>query len=128
MSMSAHSTQESLTYFFTGDALTGRPVAWEVSLHTDNPGQYGGDYEVYDAAYTRQSVTFALDTGGSVAAVANAAPVVFPAALVPYEVSHIVVWGDGQALDVQRLVTNKTIGVGVQAQFATGDIQIGGSQ
>ena len=127
MSMSPSALNQSLLYFLTEEVVAPRPTEWEVSLHTGDPGPNGTDNEVDDSAYARRPVEFVVDDSDPEAPFAtNSIDVVFAAAVGAYVVTHVVVWGDSAVLDVQQLVAARTVGVGGQAQFAEGDILIGG--
>lgn len=129
MSMSPAITQDSLSYYFTFGAATTRPAAWNVSLHTGEPGTAGTANEVTDTAYFRQSTTFTLDTSDAgYPLVANADGINYPAAATGYTATHVVIWDttSNRPLAIQRLVTSKVIPVGGPAQFSPGELIIGG--
>lgn len=130
MSMSPFATLDSLTYYFTAGSPATRPVAWEVSLHTGDPGSDGSANEVADAGYAREPATFATDnTDPDLPFADNTGLIQFGAAVTGYTASYVVVWsGAGNPLSIQRLVADKVIGVGVQAEFAVGELIIGGAQ
>lgn len=127
MGMSRTVTEDSLTYYLTGESVLPRPTAWEMSLHTGAPGVDGLDNEVEDAAYERQGITFEVDytaTGDPFAQ--NDGMVVFPLADSGYTVTHIALWSDAGTLIVtQPLRTPKVIATAEQAQVAPGEIKIG---
>ncbi|WP_024647734.1 phage tail fiber protein [Pseudomonas syringae] len=129
MSMSSAALLDSLSYYFTSATVGSRPAAWAVSLHTAAPGDAGTGSEVTDSAYARQSATFALNTAdASAALVFNTANIAFAAASTGYTATHAVVWDvtNSRPLVVQRLVTDKVIAAGEQAQFSPGELKIGG--
>lgn len=129
MSMSPAILLDSLGYYFTGATVGSRPTSWSVSLHTAAPGNSGTGSEVGDSAYARQPATFALNTADSAAALAfNTANIAFAAAATGYTATHAVVWdvNNNRPLVVQRLATDKVIAAGEQAQFAPGELKIGG--
>ena len=129
MSMSPIAAQESLAYYFTGLASSPRPTSWNVSLHTGAPGNSGTANEVTDSAYARQSAVFALNIVDSAfPLVANSANIAYANAATSYTATHVVVWDNtnGQPLVIQRLVTDKVVAAGSPAQFATGELIIGG--
>lgn len=130
MSMSAFATLDSLTYYFTAIAPAARPTSWEVSLHTGDPGVDGTANEVADAGYAREPGIFAVDnTDPTLPFVDNTGLIQFGAAVTGYTATHVVVWSNaGNPLSIQRLTADKVIGVGVEAQFAVGELIIGGAQ
>lgn len=129
MAMSADATADSLRYYFTADSVSSRPATWEVALHTGAPGLNGEDNEVADSAYARQSGAFAVDVTDPDAPFAdNTGLITYPAAVAAYTVTHISIHATGgDCLAVLRLVVDKAIDVGVQAQFAVGEIILGGT-
>ncbi|MBD1554768.1 phage tail fiber protein [Pseudomonas typographi] len=126
MSMSSQVITDSLTYYLTTGAPMTRPVDWQVSLHTADPGT-GSSNEVTDSGYSRQDATFALD--GTSQNVANQADLVFGTAASGFTVTHVVVWDktNSIALVIQRLSTSKAVAAGAQALTAAGELKIGGS-
>jgi hypothetical protein len=127
--MSPALTLDSLTYYLTSSSVPARPTAWVVSLHTAAPGNSGVANEVTDASYARQPVGFALDVSDASAPVAsNASAVYFAAASSGYTAAYAVVWDASRnvPLVIQRLVTDKVIATGEQAQFSPGELKIGG--
>lgn len=129
MAMSADATADSLKYYFTAGAVATRPSAREVALHTADPGPNGGSNEVVDAGYARQTATFSVDETDPDAPFAeNTGVITYPAAVTGFTVTHISIHATGgDCLAVMRLVADKVIGVGAQAQFAIGEIIIGGT-
>lgn len=129
MAMSADATADSLKYYFTAVSVATRPSAWQVALHTADPGVNGADNEVADAAYVRQSGTFSVDVTDPDAPFAeNTGIITYPAAVAAYTVTHISIHATGgDCLAVMRLVADKSIAIGAQAQFAIGEIIIGGT-
>ena len=123
MPMSQSVTTDSLNYYLTSSSVPARPTAWTVSLHTGDPGAAGTANEVTDSAYARQNITFSVT--GQVAA--NTSLVTFPAAVLAYNVSYVVVWGGATPVVVQALRTIKSIAPGVQATIAAGELTVGGS-
>jgi hypothetical protein len=129
MSMSPITAQESLGYFFTGVAAAARPTAWTVSLHTAAPGNAGTANEVTDSAYARRPAAFALNTtDAAFPLVANTANIAYASAATGYTATHAVVWDttNNRPLVIQRLATDKVVPAGSPAQFATGELIIGG--
>jgi hypothetical protein len=129
MSMSPVTAQESLGYFFTGAGIAARPAGWSVSLHTGDPGNTGTANEVSDSAYARQPATFALNTADAgFPLVANTASIAYANAATGYTATHVVVWDttNNRPLVIQRLVTDKVVAAGSPAQFAAGELIIGG--
>ncbi|MCD5994149.1 hypothetical protein KDX38_11030 [Pseudomonas sp. CDFA 602] len=129
MSMSHAALLDSLSYYFTSSTVGSRPVAWVVSLHTAAPGDSGTASEVADANYARQPSTFALNTSdASAALVFNTANIAFAAAATGYTAAYAVVWDttNNRPLVIQRLITDKVIAAGEQAQFSPGELKIGG--
>ncbi len=122
MPMSQSATSDSLKYYLTNVSVLSRPVAWTVSLHTGDPGAGGTANEVGDSGYARQSIGFTVV--GQVAS--NTATVTFPAAVLAYNVTHVVVWGGANPLVIQALRTTKSIAPGVQATIAAGELTVGG--
>lgn len=129
MAMSAFAAQDTLKYNFTASSVAARPTSWTVSLHVGDPGTAGTANEVTDSGYARKAVTFVLDnTNPALPFVKNTALLQFGIAAVSYTVTHVVVWSNaGNPLSIQRLVADKVIGVGVQAEFAVGELIIGGA-
>lgn len=123
MPMSQGITTDSLKYYLTADAVAARPVAWTISLHAGDPGADGTANEVTDSGYVRQSIAFTVV--GQVAS--NTATVTFPAAVLAYNVTHVVVWGGSSPQVIQALRTTKSIAPGVQATIAAGELTVGGS-
>lgn len=123
MPMSQGTTSDSLKYYLTATAVAARPTTWTVSLHTGDPGVAGTANEVTDSAYARQSIAFSVV--GQVAS--NTATVTFPAAVLAYNVTHVVVWGGSSPQVIQALRTTKSIAPGVQATIAAGELTVGGS-
>ena len=125
--MSALVTKDSLTYYLTDGTVLDRPIAWEISLHTDAPGYEGLDNEVDDVDYVRQAITFVLDeTDPERPFVENTALIEFPEAVVDYTVTHIVVWDSlGNIQTIQSLREPKIILATEQAQIAAGEIKVG---
>lgn len=70
--------QETLTYWFTTDAMGDRPTSWEVALHSGDPGT-GDDNELTDANYAREAATFEVVADGDGYIARNDADIVFPA-------------------------------------------------
>lgn len=70
--------QETLTYWFTDDAMGTRPTEWYVALHSGDPGT-GADNELTDANYARQPVVFEVVPDGDGYVARNVADLVFPA-------------------------------------------------
>lgn len=129
MSMSPAASLASLTRYFTSSADQARPSAWAVSLHTGAPGNNGVDNEVTDSGYARQSAQFQIDNSDPVGPTAvNSATIAFPVAQAGYTATHVVVWDatNNQPLAIQRLVTDKIIAGGQQAQFTPSQLKIGG--
>jgi len=127
MGMSALLTEDSLTYYLTAGSVITRPVAWEISLHSDDPGVDGTGNEITDANYARQSIDFVVDTTDPAAPFAeNDVLVEYPVADADYSVTHIVIWDSlGNILVPQPLRVPKTILATEQAQIAAGEIKIG---
>lgn len=122
MGMSKLLTEDSLKYYLTDEAVMARPVGWELSLHTGDPGVDGTANEVTDSAYARQSIVFSVTD----AVAENSAEIIFPAAAASYTVSHICVWDDtGSLLVSQMLRAPKTIAASGTAYVAQGEIRIG---
>ena len=129
MSMSPAITLDSLRYYLTSSSVSPRPSAWAVSLHTGAPGNAGAANEVTDPNYARQSVGFIVDNVDASAPFAsNASTVTFAAAGTGYTAAYAVVWSvsNNIPLVIQRLVTDKVIAAGEQAQFSPGELKIGG--
>ncbi|MGS0735571.1 phage tail fiber protein [Pseudomonas sp. GG8] len=128
--MSPDLIASSLAYYFTADASVPRPSAWQLSLHTATPGGNGTANEVTDSAYARQSVTFSdPDLANPLfPLVSNSALVSFPAASSSYTATHVVVWDVTRSapLVIQRLIADKAVPIGSQAQLAIGELKIGG--
>lgn len=58
MAAPLYGSKEYIDYFFTNDVgVELRPDAWEIALHTGDPGT-GDDNEVSEVGYVRQDVTF----------------------------------------------------------------------
>ena len=129
MAMSALATADSLKYYFTASSVATRPSARQVALHTAYPGVNGASNEVTDGTYARQTATFTLDaTDPDAPFVKNSALITYPAADTGFTVTHISIHAvGGDCLAVMRLVADKVIGAGDQAQFAIGEIIIGGT-
>ena len=126
MAMSKALLEGTLTRYLTTGTPETRPTAWEISLHTGDPGDDGLDNEVSDTADVRQAVSMTV-TGGAEPKASNAAIVAFPAAATGFAVTHVVIWGDGtMPLDIQQLRTSRVIAVGEPATFAVGEYTIGG--
>lgn len=127
MGMSKLLTSDSLKYYLTGESVMTRPTGWELSLHTDDPGEDGLDNEVGDATYERQSVSFEMETSAFGEPYAqNDSLVAFPPADAAYTVTHMVVWDtSGTVLVIQPLRVARTIAATEQAQVAPGEIKIG---
>lgn len=129
MSMSPALTLDSLKRYLTASQETTRPTGWAVSLHTGAPGNGGTANEVTDFAYARQPVVFSVDDSDASAPVAsNLSTIIFAAASTGYTAAYAVVWDtdNNRPLVIQRLVTDKVIGSGEQAQFSPGELKIGG--
>lgn len=127
MAMSPDIFADSLTYYLTTGSPITRPTAWTVSLHTAAPGSDGTANEVGDSGYARLSVTFTLDVSDPDAPfVSNSALLAFGAAVAAYTVTHVVVWGDTTPVVIEALRTEKVINIGEQAQFAIGELVVGG--
>lgn len=129
MSMSPSLLTSSLSYYLTVDSPAPRPEAWQLSLHTGAPGSNGFGNEVTDSTYLRQAVTFLIDTSDSEFPLAsNDTLVEFPAAGEGFTATYLVAWDvtNGVPLVIQRLASDKVIGVGVQAQLAISELKIGG--
>lgn len=128
MAMSPAVLADSLAYYLTTDSPITRPTAWTLSLHTAAPGSDGTANEVTDSGYARESASFVVDVSDPDAPFAeNDALVTFDAAVVAYTVTHVVVWGDSTPLVIQALQTDKVINIGEQAQFAIGELVVGGA-
>lgn len=127
MGMSALLTEDSLTYYLTTGSVITRPVAWEISLHSADPGVDGTANEVTDANYERQAIDFTVDiTDPDVPFAENDALIEYPAADANYDVTHIVIWDSlGNVLVPQPLRVPKTVLATEQAQIAAGEIKIG---
>lgn len=129
MSMAPVTTQDSLTYYFATEAVVSRPSAWQVSLHTGNPGTDGSANEVTDTGYARRPATFAVNATDATAPQAqNSATIAFANAVDGYTVTYVVIWdaSNGRPLAIQRLVTDKAIPSGSPAQFLPGELIVGG--
>lgn len=125
MSMTLFAKNETLGYAFTALTLETRPVSWEVSLHTGDPGNTGAN-EVTDAAYVRQAVVFELDDVAG--AVSNDAEIVFPAAAAEYTFTYVaVVDNAGNFWCKQLLSAPRVIAIAGSARIATGELLIGGN-
>lgn len=123
MAMSDYTTEDSLKYHLTAGAVGTRPTAWELSLHTGDPGTDGTANEVADSGYARQTIAFTV-TGP---AAENSALVTFPAAVEGFTATHLVVWGDSDPRIIQALKTPKVIAIGNSATLAAGELTVGGS-
>ncbi len=127
MSMSPYTLEQSLRYYLTASTVNARPTTWEISLHSGDPGPDAANNEIAYAGYARQSASFSVDvTDPDAAFAANSALIEFPVSATPYTVTHVAVWGGADALVIQQLNSSKTITAGVKAQFAPGEITIGG--
>jgi hypothetical protein len=125
MAMSKALLEDTLTRYLTTGTPDTRPTAWEISLHTGDPGDDGLDNEVGDTAYVRQAVSMSVSSLDPKAS--NSAVVSFPAAAEGFTATHVVIWGDGtMPLDIQQLRTSRVIAVGETATFAVGEYTIGG--
>lgn len=127
MAMTPAVLTDSLEYYLTGDVPITRPTAWTVSLHSGPPGGDGSADEITDAGYARLSATFAVDTSVPTAPfAANDTLLAFGVVDASYTVTHVVVWGDTTPLVVQALRTPRVLAIGEQAQFAIGELNVGG--
>lgn len=129
MAMSPALTLDSLKRYLTMSQDSARPTSWAVSLHTGAPGNAGVANEVSDSAYARQPVVFEVDESDSSAPVAsNLSTIAYGAASSGYTAAYAVVWDvdNNKPLVIQRLVTEKVIASGEQAQFSPGELKIGG--
>ena len=90
MSVTTYSSEQIVKALFSTSTLT-RPTAWNVSLHTADPGRTGAN-EVADANYARQSVTFTVQQNGNLWQAITAAAVSFPGANAQFTVTHVGVF------------------------------------
>lgn len=130
MGMSRLLTEDSLKYYLTSDAVMARPVGWELSLHSGDPGDDGDYNEVDDSTYERQPIQFEVGVSGYGYPLAqNTTAVEFPEAGEGYEVTHIVVWDTtGAMLLSQSLREPRVVPEGGQVMVASGEIKIGAIQ
>jgi hypothetical protein len=130
MSMSADLIAQSLAYYLTTGTVAARPTSLQISLHGGPPDSAGAANEITDSAYVRRSITFGAPSlaNPDYPITSNSAPIQFPAAAAGYTVTHVVIWDQarGTPLVIQRLLADKTVPTGTQAQIATGEIKVGG--
>jgi len=117
--MSFTDTSETmlLNWMFTDASAPSRPTAWQVSLHTGDPGETGLTAEVLvsaDADYTRKAITFADSVAGS-SCLSELAVTHTPASgATAYTVTHVTVHATAPdavalisgALQVPQLIDN----------------------
>lgn len=132
MSASDFSEDLAVRFLFTADVLTTRPTTWFVSLHTADPTEVTGLFEVtnpgIDTNYARVSATFVVTvTPGQVK---NSVTVTFPAAAAvapSYTVTHFGIFSaltGGNFLGRAQLDVAKVVVDGTQLSFAINDLTI----
>jgi hypothetical protein len=117
-SVSTYLQTQWMTYAFSTAAVSARPTAWQVHLHTGDPTQAGNANEVttaLDSAYVRQAATFTITTGQA----ANTAAITFPVTATSYTVSYITVWDSAgtNCYYIGPLSVAKTLAVGDTLSF-----------
>jgi hypothetical protein len=100
------------------------PSARYLALFTSAPTSQGGGTECVDANYVRQSIgTFNAATNADPAAGTNAAAVTFPAMAASQTIAAVGIYDAATGGNLLFwVVTSFTAGVGVQVQFAAGEI------
>lgn len=124
-----HFSEQSIKYFFTGDVVGPRPNAWEVSLHTSDPGS-GADHEVVDGAYQRQPVVMDASDEGDHWEARSTSDVEFPpaGAGASYTVTHFTICdaGSGDPLATGALPVPIPVVESGVITFAIGDLIVRG--
>lgn len=127
MSMTNACEELVLTWLLTTTAVT-RPVDWELSLHTADPGEAGTANEVgtgVDADYARQPLTFDDPVANS-GRVRSDLTATFTAAsdATTHYVTHAVIWDmtNAVALYVGELNPPRTRVANQDTTFAVGDV------
>lgn len=92
MAAPKYGSEQYVKQFFTDDAVDPRPTAWEIALHSGNPGA-GDDNEISGGDYARQTASFVAADAGSHWEASTIADVIFPAAVSgqSYMVTHYTV-------------------------------------
>ncbi len=127
MSMTNACEELVLKWLLTTSAVT-RPVDWEISLHTADPGEAGTANEVgtgVDADYVRQALTFDDPVSGSGRVISNLAATFTAASdATTHTVTHAVIWDatNAVALYVGELTAPRTRVANQDTTFAIGDV------
>lgn len=134
MPSSQYTSEQTVKYQFTAEAVAARPTTWFVSLHTSNPGATGANELTVgaDSAYVRKAVTFVSSLNGTVTEAKNSGAVTFdPAgAGASYNITHIGIWSAstaGNFLQALPLPATLPIVAGTVTSFAINDIVIQGT-
>lgn len=127
MSMTNACEELVLKWLLTTTAVT-RPVDWELSLHTADPGEAGTANEVstgVDADYARQALTFDDPVSGSGRVISDVAATFTAASgATTHTVTHAVIWDltNAVALYVGELTAPRTRVADQDTTFAIGDV------
>lgn len=99
-----------------------------VALHSADPGDAGTTNELSDGNYTRQAVTFTVDSATGLAS--NAGALSFPALASAATVTHISIktaTAGGTTLVRQPLAAGQSFSAAGVPSFAAGAITVGGA-
>lgn len=128
MSMTNACEELVLTWLLTTTAVDRRPVDWELSLHTADPGEAGTANEVgtgVDADYARQPLTFDDPVANSGRVLSDLAATFTAASdATTHTVTHAVIWDltNVVALYVGELIVPRTRVASQDTTFAAGDV------
>ena len=115
---------EWIKYAFTATAMTARPTAWKVRLHTADPTEAGTAAQVSGSGYVADGVAATFTQSAS--QVSNAGAITYATVVTtPYTVSHVSVWESApgaNCLFVGALAVPKTLAVGEAISFAIGEL------
>ena len=104
-------TYENIVLEILRGTAHGVTTPIKLALHTGDPGEDGTANEVTGGSYSRQTITFAAASGGSMAMSGTVSFTAMPAATV----SHVSLWdssGTPKCLYVGALSASKAVGAG----------------
>jgi hypothetical protein len=127
MSLTNAGEELLLAWMLTTTSVT-RPVDWEMSLHTADPGEAGTANEVstgVDADYVRKDLTFDDPVANSGQVLSDvAATWTADAGATTHTVTHAVIWDKTNAVPLisGQLLVPRTIVASAVTTFAIGDV------
>ena len=129
MAAPKYSSEQFVKFFFTDEAVSDRPIGWELALHTGSPGE-GSQNEVSSYTYERSNISFSTEDKGGYWEASNTQDVTFPVADQgeSYTVTHYTVRdiATDNSLAIGELPVPVVVAEGTVITFPAGRIKVRG--